>query len=82
MDSATKAEAKAKLDTLYVGIGYPETWRDYSSYDVKADDIQDTIFGTRRTDGQGVDPLLARMAQANAIRQAHGFRVPVDKGER
>jgi len=39
MDSATKAEAKAKLDTLYVGIGYPETWRDYSSYDVKADDI-------------------------------------------
>jgi putative endopeptidase len=39
MDSATKAEAKAKLDTLYVGIGYPETWRDYSAYDVKADDI-------------------------------------------
>ena len=36
---------------------------------------EDTIFGTRCTDGQGVDPLLARMAQANAIRQAHGFRV-------
>src|SRR5580658_5402690 len=43
---------------------------------------QDTIFGTRRTDGQGVDPLLARMAQANAIRQAHEFRFSVDKGER
>ena len=39
MDPATKAEAQAKLTTLYVGIGYPETWRDYSSYDVKADDI-------------------------------------------
>src|SRR6202050_3909582 len=39
MDSATKAEAQAKLTTLYVGIGYPETWRDYSSYEVKADDI-------------------------------------------
>lgn len=39
MDAATKAEAKAKLDTLYVGVGYPETWRDYSAYDVKADDI-------------------------------------------
>ncbi len=39
MDSATKAEAQAKLDTLYVGIGYPETWRDYSAYEVKADDI-------------------------------------------
>ena len=39
MDPATKAEAQAKLDTLYVGIGYPESWRDYSSYEVKADDI-------------------------------------------
>jgi putative endopeptidase len=39
MDSATKAEAQAKLDTLYVGVGYPETWRDYSPYEVKADDI-------------------------------------------
>jgi endothelin-converting enzyme/putative endopeptidase len=39
MDSATKAEAQAKLDTLYVGIGYPETWRDYSDYEVKADDV-------------------------------------------
>jgi endothelin-converting enzyme/putative endopeptidase len=39
MDPATKAEAQAKLSTLHVGIGYPETWRDYSSYEVKADDI-------------------------------------------
>jgi putative endopeptidase len=39
MDPATKAEAQAKLTTLYVGIGYPETWRDYSAYEIKADDI-------------------------------------------
>jgi putative endopeptidase len=39
MDPATKAEAHAKLDTLYVGVGYPETWLDYSAYEVKADDI-------------------------------------------
>ncbi len=39
MDPATKAEAQAKLNTLYVGIGYPESWRDYSAYEVKADDI-------------------------------------------
>jgi putative endopeptidase len=39
MDAATKAEALAKLNTLYVGIGYPETWRDYSGYEVKADDL-------------------------------------------
>ena len=42
MDPATKAEAQAKLSNLYVGIGYPETWRDYSSYEVKADDISET----------------------------------------
>ena len=39
MDPATKAQAQAKLTTLYVGIGYPETWRDYSSYGVKPDDV-------------------------------------------
>jgi endothelin-converting enzyme/putative endopeptidase len=43
MDPATKAEAQAKLTTLYVGIGYADTWRDYSAYEVKADDI----FGNR-----------------------------------
>jgi len=35
---STRAEAHAKLDTLYVGIGYPETWKDYSDYEVRADD--------------------------------------------
>jgi endothelin-converting enzyme/putative endopeptidase len=39
MDPATKAEAEAKLSTLYVGVGYPETWHDYSSYEVKPDDF-------------------------------------------
>jgi endothelin-converting enzyme/putative endopeptidase len=44
MDPATKAEADAKLAALYVGVGYPETWRDYSSYEVKADDIFGNIW--------------------------------------
>ena len=44
MDPATKAEAQAKLDTLYVGIGYPETWTDYSAYEVKADDIFGNVW--------------------------------------
>ena len=44
MDPATKAEAQAKLSTLYVGIGYPETWHDYSSYEVKADDMFGNIW--------------------------------------
>ncbi len=39
MNPATKAEAKAKLSALYVGIGYPETWHDYSGLEIKEDDI-------------------------------------------
>lgn len=35
---STRAEAHAKLDTLYVGVGYPETWKDYSAYEVRPDD--------------------------------------------
>ncbi|MFZ0813963.1 MAG: M13 family metallopeptidase [Candidatus Sulfotelmatobacter sp.] len=44
MDPATKAEAQAKLSTLYVGIGYPETWHDYSSFEVTPDDIFGNIW--------------------------------------
>ena len=29
MAAATKQQAKAKLKTLYVGIGYPDRWQDY-----------------------------------------------------
>ncbi len=38
MAPATRAKAKAKLDTLYIGIGYPEHWRDYSALVVRRDD--------------------------------------------
>ena len=44
MDPATKAEAQAKLNTLYVGVGYAETWHDYSAYEVKADDIFGNVW--------------------------------------
>jgi putative endopeptidase len=50
MNPATKAEAQAKLSTLYVGIGYPETWHDYSSFEVKADDIFGNIWRGRLSD--------------------------------
>ncbi|MDR3762613.1 MAG: M13 family metallopeptidase [Acidobacteriota bacterium] len=39
MNPATKAEAKAKLSTLYVGIGYTDKWDDYSGLQIKAGDI-------------------------------------------
>lgn len=44
MAPATKAEAEAKLNNLYVGIGYPEIWKNYSGYQVKSDDIVGNIW--------------------------------------
>jgi len=38
MTPATKANAKAKLASLRVGIGYPDAWQDYSTLEVRADD--------------------------------------------
>ncbi|HEV8593302.1 MAG TPA: M13 family metallopeptidase [Pyrinomonadaceae bacterium] len=38
MTPETKAKAKAKLSTLYVGVGYPETWRNYSGLKIVAND--------------------------------------------
>ncbi len=52
MDPATKAEAQAKLTTLYVGVGYPDTWKDYSEYEVKADDIFGNVWRGRMFDYQ------------------------------
>lgn len=34
MSPKTKASAKAKLASLTVGIGYPDTWRDYSKVEI------------------------------------------------
>ncbi|MGO9089005.1 MAG: M13 family metallopeptidase [Candidatus Sulfotelmatobacter sp.] len=66
MNPATKAEAEAKLSTLYVGIGYPETWHDYSNFEVKADDI----FGN-----------LWRGGLADYERQVARLGKPVDRKE-
>ena len=38
MAPATKAQAKAKIQTLRVGVGYPETWRDYKGLVIRSDD--------------------------------------------
>ena len=38
MAPATKAQAKEKLKTLRVGVGYPENWRDYNGLTISQDD--------------------------------------------
>ena len=41
---STKAEALEKLDSLYVGLGYPETWKDYSAYRVERSDLFGNVW--------------------------------------
>ena len=61
MNPATKAEAEAKLGTLYVGIGYPETWHDYSNYEVKPDDAFGNIW---RGDLSEYERQVARLGKS------------------
>ncbi len=44
MTPSTKAAALKKLDTLYVGVGYAESWRDYAGYQVKPDDAVGNVL--------------------------------------
>jgi putative endopeptidase len=41
---STKAEALRKLDSLYVGLGYPETWKNYSAYRVEPGDLLGNVW--------------------------------------
>jgi putative endopeptidase len=64
MSDATKKEAEAKLGTITQKIGYPENWRNYSTLDIKRDDLignidRSGIFETKRNlakFGKPVDP--------------------------
>jgi putative endopeptidase len=38
MSPATRARAQHKVESLYIGIGYPERWQDYSALRVDRDD--------------------------------------------
>ena len=38
MAPETKKEARAKVTSMHVGIGYPDKWRDYSALEIRPDD--------------------------------------------
>ena len=65
MSPATRAKAKAKLGTLYVGVGYPEHWRDYSGLLVDGD----ALANVRRSELFHYRANLAKLGK------------PVDKSE-
>jgi putative endopeptidase len=66
MAAATKAEAKKKVETMAVGVGYPDKWRDYGALEVRADDA----YGN-----------LDRAQLANYQYQLAKIGKPVDKTE-
>jgi putative endopeptidase len=60
MSPATKATALAKLKTLYVGVGYPEQWQDYSDLVV---DPRDPVGNLRRVADRNYRRAVARIGQ-------------------
>lgn len=66
MAPATRAEAKAKLRTIRVGVGYPDRWPSYDGLDLRADDA----FGNAER--------LERFEYRRALEK---LRRPVDRDE-
>jgi putative endopeptidase len=66
MAASTKAEAKRKVATMAVGVGYPDKWRSYDNFDVRAGDA----YGN-----------LDRARLANYEYQIGKIGQPVDKSE-
>ena len=66
MTAATKQKAKAKIATVRVGVGYPETWRDYADLTIRRDD---PVGNHLRAEQHEYRHQLAKLGQ------------PIDKGE-
>ena len=60
MSPETRTLALAKLQTLYVGVGYPERWQDYSDLAV---DPADAVGNLRRVAERNYRRALARLGQ-------------------
>ena len=50
MTDATKANAHKKLNTIYVKIGYPNKWRDYSGLEIKNDSYYANVVRSNEFD--------------------------------
>lgn len=66
MTPQTKARAREKLQSLIVGVGYPEQWRDYSSLEVSR---TDALGNARRADLFEYRYRVAKLSK------------PIDRGE-
>ena len=60
MSPATRTLARAKLKTVYFGVGYPEQWQDYSGLRV---DPADALGNLRRISDRNYRQAVARLGQ-------------------
>lgn len=60
MSPATKTMAMAKLRKLYVGIGYPDKWQDYSDLRV---DPRDPVRNLQRVEARNYRRAVARLGR-------------------
>ena len=66
MSPETKVKAKQKLETLKIGVGYPDRWRDYSRFDIVKGDA---LGNAQRAELWEYHYQLAKIGQ------------PIDRGE-
>lgn len=66
MSPATRAQALTKLRTLYVGIGFPERWEDYSDLAI---DPADAVGNLRRVSDRSYRRALALLGKRVDNRQ-------------
>src|SRR5436853_7890923 len=66
MSPETKKKALAKLAALYIGVGYPDTWINYSTLEI----VRGDAFGNMR-----------RAEAFNRLRNLAKLKEPADPGE-
>ncbi len=61
----TRDEARRKLKTLIVGVGYPDRWRDYSTLEIKPDDAFGNSWRASELEYRNQLAKIARPADRN-----------------
>lgn len=61
MKDTTRTEARKKIETMQVGVGYPETWRSYASLEVRGDDPVGNLRRAKKAESQH---QLAKLGKA------------------
>ena len=84
MAPETKARAEQKLETLYVGVGYPETWRDYKGLKIVPDDaLLDVYSGEYAAFRHALDKLNGPVDRAEwwmTPQTVNAVNLPVQNG--